>query len=904
MRFLPAPHWPSVRGRAWADAGPLLLVAIVVAAISLLAAVVPPLLRATADDAARDAIREAPDDSAVRVDARWEDDYGPTGGRVRNARLAEDMEDMRERAESTLAPDLRAALRPPVTTVTSLSLLVTDGSVQRHFLLAYLRSGEQGPAVTWVAGGAPKGTAEGNREIALNGAPWEVQVGLSEAEAAALKMRPGDHIPLQDEQRNKYNVKVSGIFKPVDTADPAWQRTPWVLRPTLGLDGAGTTRLGGLLSADSLPDARLATLQDQLRRTVWFSADPDELTWESAQRLAVTVATLKAKSASSAERDDSLKWQTQLDRVLHKVREQVDAATAQASVLLIAVLAGGVLVLLLAADLLTRRRAAALTTARRRGASLPTLATELLIESVAVTLPAAAIGVLLALAIAGDAAIAGVWPVVACAVLAGPGFGTVAAARATRDRRTPANRAARRWQQRTAQLRRAALDVAIVLAAVGAIVSLRQRGVGDSALPAAAPALGVIAGTLVLLRLMPAGTGLALRRALRSRRPLAVFGAAQAASTAGRALPLLVLTTTTALASFAVTLSATISHGLADGAWHTVGADARLDVSPDAIGSTPQLAARIAASPGVTAAVAGEVVSGVRVVTNDTSVTPSLVIVDAAAFRRMLASTPLGDLPALDRLPAGGALVRTSDDSLRPGQQLRLYVGDGAGTYGTSGYGVDDPDEAVEVTAVGVAPELNNLGDVVVVDASALPSEPDTIWATGPGAARAVDAVAISGHPVVRTEVLAERRSAALTSGLLTLDIAAAATLLALGLLGFALGAAATAPERWRTLARLRTLGLRPRDTHRVAAGELLPPVLAAAVFGPLLGLSVVWLGFGPLSLRLITGQSAAPATVVPWWALGALALVLLLALLVVVPAEGAVRRRQGLSDVLRTGGD
>jgi putative ABC transport system permease protein len=731
-----------------------------------------------------------------------------------------------------------------------------------------------------------------------------VQVGLSEAEASALKMRPGDHIPLQDEQRNKYNVKVSGIFKPVDTADPAWQRAPWVLRPSLGLDGPGTTRLGGLLSGDSLPDARLATLQDQLRRTVWFSAEPDRLTWESAQRLATTVARLKAESASSAERDDSLKWQTQLDSVLHKVREQVDAATAQASVLLIAVLAGGVLVLLLAADLLTRRRAVALTAARQRGASLPGLASELLVESIAVTAPAAALGVLLSWLVAGDAAVAWVWPVAACAILAGPGFGTVAAARATRDRRTPANRAARRWQQRTVQLRRAALDVAIVLAAAGAIVSLRQRGVGDSALPAAAPALGVIAGTLLLLRLMPAGTGLALRQALRSRRPLAVFGAAQAASTAGRALPLLVLTATTALASFAVTLSATISAGLADGAWHTVGADARLDVSPDATGSTSQLAAKIAASPGVTATAAGEIISGVRVVTNDTSVTPSLLVVDSAAFRRMLASTPLGDVPELDRLPSGGALVRSSDGTLQPGQKLRLYVGEDPDSYGMGGYGVDDPDKAIDVTAVGTAPEIDNMGDVVVVDASALPSEPDTIWATGPGAARAVNAVAASGHPVVRADVLAARRSSALTAGLVTLDRATAATLLALGLLGFALGAAATAPERWRTLARLRTLGLRPRDTQRVAAGELLPPVLAAAVFGPLLGVLLVWLSFGALSLSLITGQSAAPVTVVPWWLLGALAAVLLAALVVIVPAEAAVRRRRGLAEVLRTGGD
>ena len=892
MRFLPALHWPSIRGRARADLGPLLLVAIVVAAVGLLATAVPPLLRSTADDAAREAVREHPDESAVRVDSRWADDYGPNGGRVRNPRLAEDVENVGAGAERSLDPGLRAALRPPVTAVTSLSLVLTDGSVQRHFQLDYLRSGADGPAVTWIAGAAPGATVEGGPEIPLNGPKWEVQVGLSETEAAALKLRPGDHVPLEDEQRNKYNVKVSGIFRPIDPDDPAWLQVPSVLHGVEGLDGAGSTRLGGLLSAESLPDARLALLQDQLQRTVWFAAEPGRLTWDSARRLAATVATLKAESAASGELDSSLKWQTQLDAVLRDVEAQVTAASGQASVLLIAVLAGAVLVLLLAADLLMRRRSPALVAARERGASLPGLATELLIESVAVTVPAAALGVGLAYAVAGGAALGWIVPVAACAILAGPGFGTVAAARATRDRRTPANRAARRFAQRTAQLRRAALDAAVVIAAAGAVVALRQRGVGDSTFPASAPALGVIAGTLLLTRLMPAGTGLALRQALRSRRPLAVFGAAQAAATATRVLPLLVLTTATALATFAVTLDATTGRGLADGAWRTVGADARLDVSPDALGSTAALTARIAGSPGVSHAVAGDVVAGVRVVSADTSATPSLIIVDAAAFHRLLQDTPLPDAPGLARLGKGsGSIPALVRGSLQPGRPLRLYLAD------------DPAAPATALTAVGAAPAIDGLDDLVVVDASALPGTPDTIWATGPGAAAAVHAAAVDGHPFARADVLRDRRQAALTSGLVTLDRAAAATLLALGLLGFALGAAATAPERWRTLARLRTLGLRPRDTRRVAAGELLPPVLVAAVCGPLLGLLLVRLGFGPLALRLITGQSADPPPVVPWWLLGVAAVVLPAALAGLVAAEAAVRRRRGLGDVLRAGG-
>jgi putative ABC transport system permease protein len=894
-------HWPSIRGRARADLGPLALVAAVVLIITVLAAAVPPLMRTTADRAAREAIRRAGTDAAVQAQARWEDDYGPNGGRVRYPDLSGDVNDFRSRAQRDLDPSLREVLQPPVTTATSVTLQVTDGSTQRRFQVDYVRNAAGGPAVTWVAGHAPAATEDGAVEIPLNGPKWEAQVGLSEASAAALKLRPGDHVPVQDELRTKYNVLVSGIFRPDDPNDPAWRVVPWVLRPVADLDGAGSTRLGGLLTAESLPDGRLAFLPDQFQRTVWFAADPDRITWESAQQLAATVAALKGTSASSGERDASLKWDTRLDSVLRDVRAQVDAAQAQATVLLIAVLAGAVLVLLLAADLLARRRSGALTTARRRGAGLPTIFAELLIESAAVTVPPAAAGLLIAYLLAGGAAVLWALPVVVCALLAGPGFGTLTAARATRDRRTPANRSARRWQQRTAQLRRAAVEVAVLAAAVGAVVALRQRGIStgaDTALPAAAPTLGVVAGSLLLLRLMPLITGLALRRSLRSRRPLAVFGAARAAATSGRVLPLLVLTTAVALAGFAVTLDATTARGMDDGAWQTVGADARLDVAPEALDTTPRLAAAIAASPGVTQAVPAQIIDGVRVIADSNALTPSLVIVDAAAFDRLLAATPLPDAPGLAGLHGPRALVRSADGSLHPGQSLQLRLPNNNVVGGNSS---DTP--AVELTAVGTAPVVGSATDVIVLDASAgLPYRPGTIWATGPGAGAAVKKLGVGGHSRVRTEVLDDRRRLPLNAGLTALNRGAAITLLLLGMLGFVLAAAAGAPARWETLARLRTLGLRPRDTRRVAAGELLPPVLVAVVCGPLLALLLTSLTFGPLALRSLTGQLADPAIVVPWWLLAVTAVVLVATLVAVLAAEAAVRRRLRLGDLLRVG--
>ena len=544
----------------------------------------------------------------------------------------------------------------------------------RTFQFTYLAGDLGGPDVTWIAG-SPPGPAVSDEyvETPYDGPPWPVQVGLSEEDAAALDLGPGDRIPVKDGQGRDKDVRVSGIYRPADSADPAWRLAPALLRPVPGADGVGTTRFAGLLSRESLPDARLAVDEDQLRRTVHFAPVPDALTWDATAALASQVVKLKATSGSSSDRDQTLKWESQLDTALRDARTRNSAAFAQAAVLLTGVLTATVLVLLLAADLLVRRRTPVLSAARQRGAALPDLGAELIIESTVVSLSAAAVG--LALARAAAPGVSWTWavPVVLAGAVAGPAFGTLAAARASRDRRQPANPAARRWIRATGQLRRAAVEAAVLIAAVAAFVTLHQRGLlpvasdgdtgeltGDLILPISALTLGALVGALVLLRLLPLGARFALREALRSRRPLAVFGAAQAATTAGRALPLLVLVSTTALASFALILGTTVTRGLDDGAWSTVGADARLDVGADAEAATPALAERIAAAPGVGQVVVAQVTDSARVFTESTLLTPRLVIVDTAAFQRLLATTPLPDAPALARLTAPGPGPGTS----------------------------------------------------------------------------------------------------------------------------------------------------------------------------------------------------------------------------------------------------
>ncbi len=899
MTRRPVPHWPSIGGRARADAGPLLLSAVVVALVALLASTVPALLRAAADDAVRDAVVRSHGYADVTATAPWPGDY-TANGRIRSPRLAELLEAFRRQALTELGP-LHEVLGPPVATTISPNLTVAAEGPQRTFRLAYLSDGD-GPRVTWIAGTEPGPafpTAAEDVEAGKD-VPWLVRIGLSEQVATILGVRPGDRIPLIDEHGRPQPVEVSGIFRADEPGSPVWRTAPWLLNPVRSADGSSPMRLGGLLSASSLPDARLAFPPDELQRTAWFAPDPEALTWKSAQAVGRPLATLKARSAATGDADTSISWNTQFDAVLRDVRDQVDGATVQASVLLTGVLAGAIMVLLLAAELLVRRRAAALTVARQRGAALASLGAELLLESAVVAAVATAVGLALARATVPTLAWGWAVPVALAATAATPALGVRVAAHATRDRRVPANRSARQWAARTVALRRFAVEAAILAAAVAAFAAMRQRGGGataGAALPASAPALGSIVGALVLLRLLPPATRLVLRRALATRGGLAVFGAARAAATAGRALPVLALVTPVALASFALTVHATVAGGLVDGAWQTVGADARLDVADDARASTARLAQQLAAAPGVRHVVAAQVTDHVHVTAGNVSSAPRLIIVDVPALRRLLADTPIPQQQALDRLtaPKSGtvpALVRSTDGTLRPGMTLTLFHGDNS---------------HVTLTVVGTAPPIGDAGTVVLVDAAAmaaagLQAVPDTIWVTGTDAEHVVTANAAAGNAVLRTDVLAARRHAPLAAGLLRLARFCAVALLALGLLGIALAAATEAPARWQTLTRLRTLGLRRRDVRRVAAGELLPLVVLTAVVGPALGVMLTRVTLGPLALRLLTGQTTDPVVTPPWIGLGLGAVALLAAVPVVIPVEWALRRHQRLGEVLRAG--
>ena len=427
--------------------------------------------------------------------------------------------------------------------------------------------------MTWIAGGPPRPAvpeADGDIEVPANG----VRRGRCRS-ACRRRTPPRSACGPAPASRSRTtrgtvkNVRVSGIFRAADSADPAWRLAPWLLRPGLrggrrGHHPARRPAVGGV------PARRPARLRAGRASRAPSGSAPTRRCSPGTRPGASppTVVALKASSGSSGSRDTSLKWETQLDAVLRDVRAQVGAAFG-------------------AGVGPAHRRAGhrGPGPAARRGPAGPPPGPGADRRPAAGRGPARPRRRAAARVDGGGAGgrrgRASPWPARSRRASpgggrcrwswpgpsAGPVFGTLTAARATRARRVPANRTrpppgpphratpARRRRgggpgRRGRRPRRAAPARHPHRRAPGTA----RAGTAVPRCRRARPTLGVLAGTLILLRLLPAGNRLVLRRALRSRRPLAVFGAARAAATSARVLPLLVLVTSTALAAFALTL--------------------------------------------------------------------------------------------------------------------------------------------------------------------------------------------------------------------------------------------------------------------------------------------------------------------------------------------------------------
>ncbi|WP_395695670.1 FtsX-like permease family protein [Nocardioides sp.] len=891
----PRLHGPTIAGRLRSDVRLLVLMGLVVAVTTLLTASVAPVGDRAADRAVATAVQDAGLDGAV-VATPPRDPYGSVDI-ARDPGAPDRVRETADRARAALPAGLAAMLDPGIATVTTPQIHLLDQGPGRYLVLTYLDTPQGSPAVRYLEGRAPRPGAPADKgpvEVEPGGPPWPVEVAVSRPVARALAIGPGDRLPGEDDQHQPVRIRVSGVYAATDPDAAAWRLSPELLDPARGdLQGVEQVTGGALVTRESLPDLQLAVPSNELARHVTFPTRSAVVRWRSTEAITREVAHLQVSADATAT---GLTWDSALGAVLTDARDQVTAAQGQAQVVLVGLVTCALLVLALAAQLLVTRRRGPIVVARERGASLGEVAGELLVESVLVAAVGTTLGLVVADLLAGGAGWVWAVPVTVVAVLAAPVYGGVVAARSTSVRRAPANRSARRVLDRSRRARRLAVEVTVLVAAALSFAALRQRGVvGQSGwgglTGAAAATLCAVAGTVVVVRLLAPAVRVGLRAARRSVDGVGLLVAARLSQTAGRVLPVLAVSVAVAQLTFGVALAATEHQGQEAGALLAVGGDARLRPAPQA--GLRSAVRQVAHAPGVQAAAAGLVDDGARLVSDRTAAPVRLVVVDAAAYERLLASSPLPDAPQMARL--GGS---------RADQVPALLLGGSADLR-------EHPvlqwrDSSVQLDVVGTAPRVEaSAAPVVVVDAGDLGragvlATPDTVWAVGPGAGPALRTIGVGGSVTTYADELDARRHDPLASSVVALAAAASVPLLVFAVLGVVLAAAAEAPARRLSLGRLRSLGLADRDLRRVLSGELLTTTAVAALTGLALGLVSVLATAGSLSLQRITGQAVPPQVVLPWWSLLAACAVVLSAGVVALSEWRGVRRRV-LAELLRS---
>jgi ABC-type antimicrobial peptide transport system permease subunit len=466
--------------------------------------------------------------------------------------------------------------------------------------------------VSLVTGSWPTAAAKG---------ATEVQVAMPQAAAQPLKIAPGRTITLADRLGGPpLRVRVTGVFRPTDPTSPYWHLDPLAAR---GVHTLAFTTYGPLLAdAGSFSSGRVAagTMQwqaqgDFRRATVSRMDAIGQSVRQTLENLQTDEATAQTQSGSD------------LPELLDALRRSmlVTRSTLLIGALQLVILAG--FALLLVAQLLAEERAGETSLLRARGGSRSRVGRLAVVEALLLAVPAALIAPLLAgpvthlLAGTGAMARTGVslngagggsaWLVAVCAALA-CAFAVVVPALRSGGSFT-AERAARGRRGALPGVLQAGADIALLVIAAVAFWQLQRRASGGGALSAtsggtlgvdpvlvAAPALCLLAGTVLVLRVLPLAAKLGERRAARGRGlALALAGWQLARRPRRGAGAALLLVLAVAMGMFAIGQGASWDRSQHDQADFSVGSDIRVTGM-----TTPPFgqAGIYASVPGITAA--------------------------------------------------------------------------------------------------------------------------------------------------------------------------------------------------------------------------------------------------------------------------------------------------------------
>ncbi len=432
------------------------------------------------------------------------------------------------------------------------------------------------------------------RAPAASDSTGPVQVALPVVAAEALKLKPGARLTVTDRLRDdkKQRVLVTGVYEAADRSDPYWQLDPLGGR---GVRKLAFTTYGPLLTDPSV----LASGALGGGQTSWLAA-ADFATLTTGSMAGLRDASAGAPKALAAA--PVFKAGVTARMSLPTVLDQLDRAllVSRSTLMIVAVqlVLLAAYALLLVARLLNSERDGERELLRARGGSRGRITSFAAIEALLLAVPAAVVAPLLAGPLTGllaersalsrigldvGAASTGtVWLVSAAVALAcalavvAPSLTAGAGGRRTRAASLPGPV-------------RAGADLGLLLiagvaywqldrqAGGGALTGDRAGNLGIDPLLVTAPALALLAGTVLTLRLLPPAARLAERRAAKGRGlPAALAGWQFSRRPLRGAGPVLLLVLSVAMGMLAIGQSASWNRSQSDQADFGSGASVRL----------------------------------------------------------------------------------------------------------------------------------------------------------------------------------------------------------------------------------------------------------------------------------------------------------------------------------------
>ncbi|MGR4879597.1 hypothetical protein ACIPUC_09230 [Streptomyces sp. LARHCF249] len=742
-----------------------------------------------------------------------------------------------------------------------------------------------------------------------------LQVALSRSASETLKAPLGTVLESPG-ILGTLRAEVVGLYDAADPADVYWTDLPCLTQACRNLTPNSPKSLpkvywqtAALIGADGLD--RIGAWGEGTEFFWRLPVDTGSLRADRMPRISREIAAFvtgpTASELSAAVKRPDLRISSRLPGLLSQAEARQRGAAPLAAIGPAGVAGVAAVVFCLAAALTGDRREAELRLLLARGGSRRSLVRRLLQEAAITVLPAAALATWLAVRLLPTprltASLTAASAVALLALLAFP----VRAFVLLSPPRGPSPR------------RRLVAELLVLAVTTAAVVEVRRRGVATAAgldpLLVAAPLLLALSGALLLARLQPALVGAPARAAGRGPGLIGFLGLARAARGGGgrgrpSVLPLIALMLAVTTGGFGAVVLGSVDTARLQVARQAIGGDARI-AAPVGGALTPELIRSAGELPGVRTLVAAWLEEDAFLFGADRgSPQVTVVVVDPVAYAALARTIGRGRFdPAV---LAGGA----------PGAPLpALFSSDLVARAGDRAFRLRIRGEELQVRAAAVVdgtPALAGGGAATLV----LPAQPIAALLLGVSspnhwfATGALDADRLEELVRARTPAGAAEHVLVQTSAdgvaLLGADPlqrsaerlfwAAVAGAAGFALLAVLLTLMRAAPDRAALLARLRTMGLRPRQGVALILAEALPQALVAAFGGGLVAAAAVALLGPAVDLSALVGAQVPAglrltARPVLTQALGLAALVA-----AAVLAEAAISGRRQISTELRAG--